>query len=96
MGFDIFIVLTAIGLNIFLYKRPIKFELTGCIGSIVWLFLFGIIFPILSIMVDVKVGYAKNHEADSFNFMYLTLKIPFYWLLGLLEFAVIKRIQTYR
>lgn len=90
--FDYLFLIILIFLNIKFWNKDLKFEKKGCLFILGIILIPCVIIPELSIFVDIQIMKLTNpirvRNSDSFNFLYLYFKFPFYWALVVLQFAV--------
>ncbi len=83
--FDWIVIFILIFLNIKFWNSD-KY-ISGCLLFPV----FGLILPILSIMVEFEINGPKKGEAfDSFTMLYVYFRFPLYWVLLLIQYIILK------
>ncbi len=55
-----------------------------------------IVFPLLSIKIEVGNVYRKFEMVDGFNLWYMLLRWPTWWMLGFIELIVLRIIKEKR
>ncbi|WP_111669895.1 hypothetical protein [Algoriphagus litoralis] len=78
-----------IGLLIFLNIKFWKKQLDGNIGCFLVFFLFGILIPLVSQIIEVHRISISTGIIDSFEILYTFLRFPIYWLIGILQTILI-------
>lgn len=89
--FDIFLLSLVILSNWLLIKRN-SIKINWKIYTPFSICLF-IVFPLLSIRVEVGNVYRKFEMVDGFNLWYTILRWPTWWLLGFIELIALKIIK---
>jgi hypothetical protein len=83
--FDFIVIIVIILWNYFMYTRSsIRYKLFIVIAILV---LFSVVLPYMSTQIELTL-VRTIHDADSidgFNLVYIWLKWPTYWLIGILE-----------
>ena len=80
--FDYFVITLITLLNIKYWKVPVSPE----IGCILFLIVYCFILPIVSIIIELGINGPKKGElSDSFNYVYVYLRFPIYWILYILQ-----------
>lgn len=75
-------------LNIFLWNRGMKNK-SGCMLVFI---VFGLVLPLLSIAVEIRLYHAYTIDkpfSDKFETVYTLYRFPLYWLIGIVQFALI-------
>jgi hypothetical protein len=87
--FDWFIVLLLTFLNIRYWKS--EWNIPSYVSILVFGVLFPIVLPLVSIQIEFEINRQKNNESfDSFTMLYTYLRFPFYWLLLIIQYIVLK------
>ena len=85
-------ILILIVLNILFYfvyvKNKVKVDL---LQKTCWFLLFLIVIPYFSIKIEVSNVYRKFAMVEGMNLLYCWLKIPVWWVVGFLNYFLIKR-----
>ena len=84
--FDYIIFTVLIILNIIFWKK----DFTSCLTYSIVILLFGIIFPIISSVVDIKIYTSGKKIVDNFELLHNYFKFPLYWGIGLLQSLILK------
>jgi hypothetical protein len=84
--FDYIVFITLIILNIVFWKK----DFTSCLAYCIIALLFGIIFPLVSSFIDIKIYTSGKKIVDNFELLYNYLKFPIYWGIGLLQLLVLR------
>lgn len=61
--------------------------------KIAFILLFFLVFPFISNKIEINNVYKKFKIVDGFNLLYTLLKIPIWWLIGILNYYAIKKIK---
>lgn len=82
--FDYLVLAILIFLNIKFWRN--KFEIgIGCIlGGLV----FGMVLPIISVVIELAIVESSGGWMDSFEVAYVYFKFPIYWTIGLAQVIV--------
>lgn len=78
--FDLVILGVLIFLNIKNYGK-VHLNLGCWIGVIV----FGLVLPFISMSIELQIVQANGGWMDSFEVVYVYLRFPTYWMLGILQ-----------
>lgn len=59
--------------------------------KVIFMILFLIVFPLVSIKIEINNVHKKFEVVDSFNLLYTYLKIPIWWVIGILNYYILKK-----
>ena len=65
-------------------------------GCAIGLVLFGIILPIISMMIEITRVQNSTGIMDNFEVLYTYLKFPIYWILGVIQFILFAVRMSYQ
>lgn len=82
--FDYAIITILIFLNIKFWKR----DVVGCLAILAGTFLFGLVLPIVSMLVEINRVERTIGIIDSFEVLYTYLRFPTYWIIGTIQAVV--------
>lgn len=82
--FSVFLIL-----NILIRKFRVKINF-GWVFYVIYIILFGFILPFISGMVESEVVHEKYDMVDGFNLLYIFFRWPTYWVIGFIEFSILK------
>lgn len=82
--FDFLILAILFYLNIRFWKKQMEF-LPGCLGGGL---LFGLVLPIISMMVELQRVKMTIGIIDNFEVLYTYLRFPTYWIIGIIQAIV--------
>lgn len=82
--FDYAIIIILIFLNIKFWKR----DVVGCLAILAGIFLFGLVLPIVSMLVEINRVERTIGIIDSFEVLYTYLRFPTYWIIGTIQAVV--------
>lgn len=86
-----FLILILINLLVItLFKiRKLKINL---LFNIVYIITFLFIIPYISNSIELNNVYKKFIIVDGFNLLYIFLKIPIWWIIGIIEYFLLKKV----
>lgn len=73
---------------IFIFK---KVSLTG-IQKITYGLLYLFILPLISVKIEIDNVYRTFTTVDGFNLLYTLFRIPIWWLIGFINYIIIKTV----
>ncbi len=83
--FDWIIIFVLILLNIKLWNSDK--DISGCL----LLPVFGLVLPILSIIVEFEINGPKEDDTfDGFTMLYVYFRFPLYWILLIIQYIIFK------
>jgi hypothetical protein len=83
--FDYIIFIILIILNIVFWEK----DFTSCLVYCAIVLFFGIIFPLVSSFIDIKIYTLGKKIVDNFELLHNYLKFPIYWGIGLLQLLIL-------
>lgn len=84
--FDYAIFTIVIILNIVFWKK----DFTYCLTYILTCLLFGVLLPIISSIIDIKIYISDKEVVDNFELLHNYLKFPLYWGVCIAQLLVLK------
>ena len=93
--FDYVVFVVILIANILIWKRPIGNK-AGCLLGLA---IFGFALPLISIAVEIsnyQEAYIDKPFDDSFEMLYAYSRFPIYWILGVLQVAVLALKNKFR
>jgi len=84
--FDYIIFTVLVILNIVFWKK----DFTSCLTYSLVILFFGIIFPIISAIIDIKIYTHDKKIVDNFELLHNYFKFPLYWGIGFLQLLILK------
>ncbi len=85
--FDILLLSVIILFNFLIWRYDIIKVINWKVISLRFVFLF-LIFPLLSTKVELSNVYRKFDDVEGFNLLYIWLRFPTWWVIGLIEIVV--------
>lgn len=82
--FDYMIFIVLMILNIVFWKK----SFASCSAYGVVVLLFGLILPVVSSFIDIRMSTSGKTMVDNFELLHNYLKFPLYWGVGLLQLLV--------
>lgn len=89
--FDTVIVLSSLLFDLVVWKHE-TFRYNMWV-TVLLLVLFGYLFPVVSQQIECWQIKEEYPESDGYNYFYTVLIWPMYWIYGLLELMVLRRIS---
>ncbi len=84
--FDYIIFIVFIVLNIVFWKK----DITSCLAYGIVILLFGIILPVVSSFIDIRIYTSGKTIVDNFELLHNYLKFPLYWGVGLFQLLILR------
>lgn len=82
--FDYAIIALLVFLNIKFWKR----DVVGCLAILIGICLFGLVLPIVSILIEINRAVMTLKTVDGYELIYTLIRFPMYWLMGLIQALV--------
>lgn len=84
--FDYILIGILIVFNSIFWKTSIKQK----IGCIIGVLLFGLLFPLTSLAIEVQRVKTTIGIIDNFEILYPFFRFPIYWLIGIIQLFIIE------
>lgn len=84
--FDYTAFIVLIILNIIFWKK----DISSCLAYSIIILLFGVIFPVVSSFIDIRIYTSDKKNVDNFELLHNYLKFPLYWGIGLLQLLILR------
>ncbi|KFF24145.1 hypothetical protein IW16_22550 [Chryseobacterium vrystaatense] len=88
-GYSDFLILIIINLILYVLLTKQLLKLTRKVKIVVGIF-FLIIIPLVSTKIELSNVHNKFQIVDGFNVLYILLKIPVWWIIGILNIYIIR------
>lgn len=85
-----FAILIVFNILIFFFMKKKLLKINKSF-KIAFILLFLLLFPFISNIIEVRNVRNKFEIVDGFNLLYTFLKIPIWWILGIMNFLLIKK-----
>ncbi|MEJ1242403.1 hypothetical protein WBG78_29910 [Chryseolinea sp. T2] len=89
--FDILLFLIVIGFNVLIWKTDLM-KNAGCLTTLSVAVVLLLVFPLASMKVELYNVYRKYTVVDGYELVYIWLRIPLWWAIGLCEMIVFARL----
>ena len=82
---DYFLIAIIVFFNVWFWSKKIDVKI-GCLFVVL---LFGFVFPVTSMLVELEIVKSQGGWIDNFEVAYTYLKFPIYWVIGIIQIIIV-------